>query len=76
MPSHSPAQAKLMRAVAHNPEFARKVDIPQSVGKEFASADQRKATAKALRGDRNKGDDSSTNSAAIGGGAGSAAGGG
>jgi hypothetical protein len=42
MPSKSKAQAKLMRAVAHSPEFAAKVDIPQSVGKEFAAADQEK----------------------------------
>lgn len=40
MPSKSPQQAKLMRAVAHNPEFAQKVGIPQSVGEEFAQADQ------------------------------------
>ena len=49
MPSKSPAQARLMRAVAHNPAFARKVGVPQSVGKEFAAADKRKAYAKALR---------------------------
>jgi hypothetical protein len=42
MPSKSPAQKKLMRAVAHNPEFAEKVDIPQSVGQEFFEADQAK----------------------------------
>ena len=24
-----------MQAVAHNPKFAKKVDVPQSVGKEF-----------------------------------------
>jgi len=42
MPSKSKAQAKLMRAVAHNPAFAAKVEIPQSVGKEFYAADQAK----------------------------------
>ena len=31
-----------MRAVAHNPKFARKVDIPQSVGRKFYEADKRK----------------------------------
>jgi len=31
-----------MRAVAHNPAFAAKVEIPQSVGKEFYAADQAK----------------------------------
>lgn len=43
-----------MQAVAHNPEFAAKVGIPQSVGQEFAAADEakaskRKALATALR---------------------------
>lgn len=49
MPSKSPAQRRMMAAVAHNPAFAKKVGIPQSVGKEFNDADQRKAHAKALR---------------------------
>ena len=39
MPSSSPQQARLMAAVAHSPTFARKVGVPQSVGKEFNSAD-------------------------------------
>lgn len=42
MPSKSKAQAKLMRAVAHSPEFAKKVGIPVSVGKDFAAADKGK----------------------------------
>jgi len=47
MPSKSPAQAKLMRAVAHNPEFAKKVRIPAKVAKEFVAADKkRKKTGK------------------------------
>ena len=32
-----------MPAVAHSPEFAAKVDVPQSVGREFNEADKRKA---------------------------------
>jgi hypothetical protein len=40
MPSKSPEQARLMRAVAHSPEFAKKVGIPQSVGREFTKADK------------------------------------
>jgi len=32
-----------MQAVAHSPEFAEKVGIPQSVGREFYEADKRKA---------------------------------
>lgn len=39
MPSKSPEQARLMAAVAHDPAFARKVGIPQSVGKEYNKAD-------------------------------------
>ena len=39
MPSKSLAQHRLMEAVAHNPKFAKKVGIPQKVGKEFAAAD-------------------------------------
>ena len=35
MPAVSEKQEKFMRAVAHNPKFAKKVDVPQSVGKEF-----------------------------------------
>jgi hypothetical protein len=42
MPSSSAKQARLMRAVAHNPAFAKKVGISQSVGKEFMKADKRK----------------------------------
>ena len=40
MPSTSKKQAHLMAAVAHNPAFAKKVGIPQSVGKDFNSADK------------------------------------
>lgn len=42
MPSKSPAQARLMAAAAHNPDFAKKVGVPQSVAKEFNEADQKK----------------------------------
>lgn len=40
MPSTSKKQAHLMAAVAHNPAFAKKVGIPQSVGKDFNAADK------------------------------------
>lgn len=57
MPSVSKAQEKMMRAVAHSPEFAKKVDIPQSVGKEFHETDKKKSsqyslpkTAKKMKG--------------------------
>lgn len=42
MPSKSKAQHNLMEAVAHDPKFAKKTGIPQSVGKEFAEADKGK----------------------------------
>ena len=42
MPSVSKKQHNLMAAVAKNPSFAKKVDIPQSVGKEFLAADKGK----------------------------------
>jgi hypothetical protein len=42
MPSKSSSQHNLMSAVAHNPAFAKKVGIPQKVGKEFAKADEGK----------------------------------
>jgi len=42
MPSKTPKQAKTMRAAAHNPAFAKKMGIPQSVAKEFSEADKKK----------------------------------
>lgn len=42
MPSVSGAQHRLMEGVAHNPAFAKKVGIPQKVGKDFAAADKGK----------------------------------
>ena len=42
MPSKSKSQARLMAAVAHNPEFAKKVGIPVSVGQDFNQADKGK----------------------------------
>ena len=35
MPTVSAKQERFMQAVAHNPKFAKKVNVPQSVGKEF-----------------------------------------
>ena len=40
MPSTSRKQHNLMAAVANNPKFAKKVGIPQSVGKDFVKADE------------------------------------
>ena len=40
MPSTSKKQHNFMAAVANNPSFAKKVGVPQSVGKEFSNADK------------------------------------
>ena len=40
MPSTSKKQHNFMAAVASNPKFAKKVGVPQSVGKEFTTADK------------------------------------
>jgi len=42
VPSVSKKQHNFMEAVAHSPSFAKKVGVPQSVGKEFAAADKGK----------------------------------
>lgn len=49
MPSKSIKQKKFMQAAAHNPAFAKKASIPQSVAQEFVNADARKATVNILR---------------------------
>ena len=40
MPSTSKKQHNFMAAVANNPAFAKKTGVPQSVGKEFTTADK------------------------------------
>lgn len=42
MPSTSKKQHDFMNAVAHSPSFAKKVGVPQSVGKDFSNADKRR----------------------------------
>lgn len=49
MPSVSAAQKRFMAAAAHNPAFAKKAGISQTVAKEFNRADQRKARRKAVQ---------------------------
>jgi len=46
MPSSSKKQHRFMEAIAHNPSFAKKVGIPQSVGKDFSNADKGKSFSK------------------------------
>ena len=40
MPSTSKKQHNFMEAIAHNPSFAKKVGVPQSVGQDFSAADK------------------------------------
>jgi hypothetical protein len=42
MPSTSKKQHNFMEAVAHNPSFAKKEGVPQSVGQDFSKADKGK----------------------------------
>jgi len=48
MPSYSKKQARFMQAAAHNPEFAKKADIPVKVAQDYVAADKKLALAKAL----------------------------
>src|SRR5262245_61229921 len=41
MPSKSRSQQNTMRGVAHDPAFAKKMGIPQSVGKDYVAADKK-----------------------------------
>lgn len=40
MPSTSKKQARFMAMVAHDPDAAKRVGVPQSVGKDFNQADK------------------------------------
>jgi hypothetical protein len=42
MPSKSKAQHNLMAMVAHDPKAAKRLKIPQSVGKDYVEADKGK----------------------------------
>jgi len=46
MPSTNAKQHKFMEAIAHSPSFAKKVGVPQSVGKDFSTADKGKTFKK------------------------------
>lgn len=52
MPSKSPAQARLMAAAAHNPKFAAKVGIAQSVARDFNTADAKTGILRKKKGKR------------------------
>lgn len=55
MPSVSQAQHNFMEAVAHDPEFAKKAGVPQSVGKDFEQADKGRRIGKLAKHVRRKG---------------------
>jgi hypothetical protein len=42
VPSKSKKQHRFMKAVANNPDFAKEVGVPQSVGREYEKADKGK----------------------------------
>jgi hypothetical protein len=48
MPTVSKKQERFMQAVAHNPAFAKKAGVPQSVGKEFTKSGGGMAESKAM----------------------------
>jgi hypothetical protein len=52
MPAESKKQEKFMQAVANNPEFAKKVGVKQSVGKEFTKEKGMKKVKKMHMGGR------------------------
>jgi hypothetical protein len=49
VPSHSPKQARTMAAAAHDPKFAKRMGIPQSVARDFNQADKGKKLAEAMK---------------------------
>jgi hypothetical protein len=51
MPSKSKAQHNLMAMVANNPAAAKRVGVPQSVGKEFMKADKGRRFGSGSRAD-------------------------
>jgi hypothetical protein len=46
MPSTSKKQHNFMAAIANSPSFAKKVGVPQSVGKDFTTADKNRKFSK------------------------------
>jgi hypothetical protein len=50
MPIKSESQRRLMQGVANNPAFAKKVGIPQSVGREYVSKGKDMKESKAMMG--------------------------
>jgi hypothetical protein len=49
MPSTSDKQRRFMAAAAHDPKFAKRAGIPQSVAQDFNQADKGKKLAEAMK---------------------------
>ena len=49
MPSSTAKQARFMQIAAHDPAFAKRAGIPQSVAREYNQADRGKKLAEALK---------------------------
>lgn len=54
MPFKSAKQKKLMEIVAHDPEFAKKVDIDQKVAKKLIKEDEQAKSKDKQKDDKNK----------------------
>jgi hypothetical protein len=52
MPSRTKKQARTMRAAAHDPALAKRLNIPQAVAKDFMAADRKKAGKGKAKGKR------------------------
>lgn len=50
MPSKSKSQADLMKAAAHNKEFAEKAGVPQKVAKDYVAADKKAGKSQGKQG--------------------------
>lgn len=61
VPAKSKKQEKFMQAVANNPAFAKKVGVPQSVGKEFTMKKPKKMAVGGNTGKTGQANVSSTN---------------
>lgn len=57
MPSTSDKQHRFMEAIAHSPGFAKKAGVAQSVGKDFAKADDKAGITKNPSGSPKSRDD-------------------
>ena len=49
MPSTTDRQRRFMAAAAHDPKFAKRAGIPQSVAQEYNQADKGKKLAEAMK---------------------------